>query len=223
MIAGDVFVYEGANPDYTQDIDTWSIYVSVNGGDYIYVSDYTQPWHIISYEEESVRIYVFAPTLTIPAGVLIDDMVRYKFVPSGLDAGGPEFYSELIKITDREGFMSLGSKGGNIASPWGDIHEKLEQMSCYYDSFPMSVSGLGAYVTDGYLDMNAWKEGQLIAQIHNAGSAEATVIYRNYEGTDVTLKLAQNQFTGKLPYVQYIKQSGTSDSLTIFTQKFTRS
>ena len=117
---------------------------------------------------------------------------------------------------------NLGRKGGNINTPWGEIAQKLEQMSCYYDSVGMNVSALSAHVTGGYLDINAWQPGQLVAQIHNAGSAEATVIYKNGAGVDVTIKLAQNQFTGKLPYIQYIKQSGTSDSLVVFTQKFTR-
>lgn len=116
--------------------------------------------------------------------------------------------------------MAVG-KGGNILAPWGSVEQMLAQMANYNDSYPMSISTLSAYVTDGFLDTNAWKPGEYIYSIHNAGSAEATVIYKNGEGTEVTLKLAQNQFTGKLPLIRYIKQSGTSDSLVVFTQKYT--
>lgn len=115
--------------------------------------------------------------------------------------------------------MAVGN-GGDILNPWGTAVQMLAQMSNYNDSYPMSISTLSAYVTGGYLDMNAWKPGERVYSIHNAGSAEATVIYQNGAGTDVTLKLAQNQFTGKLPKIRYIKQSGTSDSLVVFTQMY---
>jgi hypothetical protein len=117
-------------------------------------------------------------------------------------------------------------KGGNIEAPWGRVEQILSQMANYYNSYNLSISGIaGDYLTAGYLDVSGlWKSGEYVYQIHNAGSAEATVIYSNWtadgKGDDVTIKLAQNQFSGKLPPIRYIKVSGTSDSLVVFTQKY---
>ncbi len=117
-------------------------------------------------------------------------------------------------------------KGGNVEAPWGRIDQILTQMANYFNSYNMSISGIAAgNLVGGYLDVfGLWKPGELVYQIHNAGSAEATIIYSNWtadgKGDDVTIKLAQNQFSGKLPPIRYIKVSGTSDSLVVFTQKY---
>lgn len=114
--------------------------------------------------------------------------------------------------------------GGNILAPWGRMEQMLAQMSNFYDSYALSISGLSApNIVAGSLDMNVWKPGEYIYQIHNAGTAEAVVIYKNGATSpeNITIRLASGQFSGKLPGIRYIVQSGTSDSLVVFTQKYT--
>jgi hypothetical protein len=118
--------------------------------------------------------------------------------------------------------MALDGKGGSIKAPNLRMEQMLAQMSNYYDAYPISVSGIAAeYLVSGYVDVfGLWKPGEMVYQFHNAGAAEATIIHQNNAGTDVTLKLAQNQFSGKLANIRYIKVAGTSDSLVVYTQKY---
>lgn len=111
---------------------------------------------------------------------------------------------------------------GNIKDPWGTQHQTLAQIANYYAWYNLDISGeAGAHIVSGYLVVDTWKSGEIVFQFHNQStSASATIIAKDAHGNETTIVLPAHGYTGKLPPITHIKVTGTSDNLTVFTQKF---
>lgn len=91
----------------------------------------------------------------------------------------------------------------------------------WYDSHPLTISGEAApNVVGGYLLVGVKWANQYVKGFHNNQAGKATIICQTVNGaTDITITLDANAYTGKLPSINKIKVSGTSDGLVCFTQK----
>lgn len=63
--------------------------------------------------------------------------------------------------------------------------------------------------------------GEVCKGFHNYGASTATIKVYTVQApsTEITLSLSAGGFTGKLPAIETIVQSGTSDDLVVFTQR----
>lgn len=87
--------------DTIQDIDTWDVYLDINGAGYNKIDTYTAPY-IVGGDEGDVRNYAFSYEYTSTPLLSIGDVVRFKFVPAGYDVGSSaeEFESSAYNIIE---------------------------------------------------------------------------------------------------------------------------
>lgn len=112
---------------------------------------------------------------------------------------------------------------GNVANPWGTIHQTLEANANKYAGYNLDISGeSGDHIVGGYLIVDTWKSGEVIVDIHNHNTAgAAAIIAVDSLDNEFTIGLAAGGFSGRLPLIAKLKVTGTDDDLTVFTQKIT--
>jgi hypothetical protein len=97
--------------DSIQDIDEWTRYISINGGDYELNGTYTCPFIDSGSGEEEVRTYSFAAPCTIPTDTSTEDIIKWRFDPAGYDSDLTEFSfeSEEYEVTQQASVPILSS------------------------------------------------------------------------------------------------------------------
>jgi hypothetical protein len=111
--------------------------------------------------------------------------------------------------------------GGTPNAPGGNQQFLLAQMANWYDFFALTISGLSSpNIVGGYLDMQVYRPGERVYAFHNPTGSDAAVICQDKSGNDVSLVVLAGQYTPKQPEIRYIKQSGTTDGLVYYTQKY---
>jgi hypothetical protein len=119
----------------------------------------------------------------------------------------------------------MAPNGGNVEFVAASVEGMLARMSDVYSMHSLNISGeSGAHVAAGFLRVPAWKTGEYAHAFHNPSTeAAVTIIVKNRAesgAAEVTITLGPSQFTPKLPRIEYIKVSGTSNGLVVLTQKY---
>jgi len=107
------------------------------------------------------------------------------------------------------------SKEGILSGGQYEV-EALRSMADWYDCRELDISG-----ESGDVVIATKYEGLVCKGILNLGSSDATVVFKtqNNQGSSVSFPLSAGAFSGKLPSIHTIVQSGTDDDLLLYFQK----
>ena len=109
---------------------------------------------------------------------------------------------------------------GDLAPEARNGSQEIASAADWFDIHGLDISGETTAVVGGYLIVSTKWAKEMVKGFHNVGATTATIICQTIHGAaDVTIKVASEQYSGKLPAINKIKKAGTSDSLVVFTQK----
>jgi hypothetical protein len=108
----------------------------------------------------------------------------------------------------------MTSQAGKFCTPRQTEADDLASMADWNDMQDLDISGEPTNV------VIATKYPNLVLKsFHNHGSSAATILGTTQYNSTFTLVIPVGGFSGKLPSVKTLTQSGTSDGLTLFFQR----
>lgn len=90
----------------------------------------------------------------------------------------------------------------------------IASMADWYDAKDLNISGEAGDVT-----VATKYSGLVLKGLHNHGAAAGTMLCTSSRGSSFSVTLPSGGFSGKLPQIATLTQSGSSDDFTLFFQK----